>query len=286
MTHSQLPEAVALRATFYELSLASNEPEKLADFYHRALGYAFNDDGKGLMGVAAHRRLRLVQGKSNTMNYAAYAVESAAQLDALRARATAAGALQGEGEWPGFRGAVLRIGDPDRNLFLFGVAQNATLPVGATALRPARIQHVVFASKDCKRLRDFYLNVLGFVLSDEVFDGEGGLRTAFVRCSHEHHSLAVFLAPENRLDHHCLEAGEWSLIRDWADHFASERIALKWGPGRHGPGSNLFIFVHDPDGNWVEISAELEIVAADRPVGSWPHEERTLNSWGIGLLRS
>jgi catechol-2,3-dioxygenase len=76
------------------------------------------------------------------------------------------------------------------------------------------------------------------------------------------------------------------VIRDWADHFAQARIPIRWGPGRHGPGNNLFIFIHDPDGNWVELSAELEQVQPDRPVGEWPHEERTLNLWGQGLLRS
>jgi catechol-2,3-dioxygenase len=96
----------------------------------------------------------------------------------------------------------------------------------------------------------------------------------------------VFAANSNRLDHFCFEAGEWGLIRDWSDHLAESRIPLKWGPGRHGPGNNLFLFFHDHDGNWVEISAELEQVTPDRPVGTWRHEERTLNSWGIGLLRS
>lgn len=56
--------------------------------------------------------------------------------------------------------------------------------------------------------------------------------------------------------------------------------------GCDGPGQNLFMFIHDADGNWVELSAELEIVAEDRPVGAWTHERRTLNSWGQGLLRS
>ncbi|WP_375392801.1 VOC family protein, partial [uncultured Sphingomonas sp.] len=107
-----------------------------------------------------------------------------------------------------------------------------------------------------------------------------------LRCSHEHHSLAMFQTAEARLDHHCLEAGDWGLIRDWGDHFAGEHIPLKWGPGRHGPGNNLFMFIHDLDGNWIELSAELEQVAPDRAVGDWLHEERTLNSWGAGLLRS
>ena len=190
-------------------------------------------------------------------------------------------------EMSGFEDRVVALTDPDGNCLRFGVARGVPdshfLDVSD---RPARLQHVVFASINVERLLSFFIDVIGFTLSDRVEASDGSLRTAFVRCSHEHHSLAVFAANENRLDHHCYEASDWLLIRDWADHFAKRRIPLKWGPGRHGPGDNLFLFVHDPDGNWLEISADLEHVADDRPVGIWPHEEYTLNTWGIGLLRS
>lgn len=280
---------MTLRATLCEVSLATPSPQILTDFYRQALGYRFAEDGHGRIGTARDRRLRVVQGAAKGFDYAAYAVASADDLQALRDRTTGAGALLSESPWPGFAGPVLRVADPDGNLFLFGLPDSAG--AGAVwedpvASRAARIQHVVFASTDPRRLLEFYVKVLGFVLSDEVLDEKGVLRTAFVRCSHEHHSLAVFHAPTNRFDHHCLETSDWGLIRDWADHFAADHIRLQWGPGRHGPGNNLFIFVHDPDGNWVEISAELEIVASDRPVKIWPHEERTLNTWGKGLLRS
>jgi hypothetical protein len=52
------------------------------------------------------------------------------------------------------------------------------------------------------------------------------------------------------------------------------------------PGNDLFIFINDCDGDWVEISAEIERVEPDREAGIWPHEERTLNSWGRAPLRS
>lgn len=182
---------------------------------------------------------------------------------------------------------ALRFNDPDGNAFVFGLSKKSIVePSNDTADRAARLQHVVFASTDVSRLLRFLTEVVGFTLSDRVRDEDGGLRTAFIRCSKEHHSLAIFAASENRLDHHCYEAVEWNLIRDWAGHFARHRIPLKWGPGRHGPGNNLFLFIHDPESNWIAISAELEHVAGDPPVGNWPHEERTLNSWGIGLLTS
>jgi hypothetical protein len=48
----------------------------------------------------------------------------------------------------------------------------------------------------------------------------------------------------------------------------------------------LFFFIHDADNNWIELSAELELIEHERPIGEWPHEHRTLNSWGLGHLRS
>jgi catechol 2,3-dioxygenase-like lactoylglutathione lyase family enzyme len=145
---------------------------------------------------------------------------------------------------------------------------------------------VVLASTDAERMTRFYTDVVGFRLSDRVLDDQRGLRTSFMRTDREHHSLAVFKADTCRLDHHCYETTNWNLLRDWADHFSEAGLPLQWGPGRHGPGNNLFIFVHDPDDNWHEISAELEIVDEKRSVGIWPQAERTLNLWGKGHLRS
>lgn len=276
-----------IRASLHEIAIGNPEPETLSRFYEEALGYAFNRDAHGLLGVASERRLRIVEGEPKTFSYAAFAVQDQSDLAGLTARLTAAATPFESAKLPGMTSAI-SFRDPDGNKFVFGLAEpaSADAELSAAGLLSARLQHVVFASTDAARLIDFYVEVLGFELSDRVSDDEGGLRTAFMRCSHEHHSLAVFQANECRLDHHCYEAGEWNLIRDWSDHFAKQHIPLKWGPGRHGPGNNLFIFIHDPDGNWLEISAELEHVEAGRPVGDWRHEERTLNSWGIGLLRS
>jgi catechol 2,3-dioxygenase-like lactoylglutathione lyase family enzyme len=151
---------------------------------------------------------------------------------------------------------------------------------------PARLQHLVLASTDAERMTRFYTDVVGLRLSDRVLDQQHALRTSFMRTDDEHHSLAVFQADSCRVDHHCHETTNWNLIRDWADHFSEEGIILKWGPGRHGPGNNLFIFIHDPDDNWIEISAELETVREQQPVGVWPHIEHSLNMWGTAPLRS
>ncbi len=275
-----------LRASLYEIALQTPNVTALARFYRNALGYSFECEQSGVLGLASERRLHLSGGASRTLAYAAYVVPDLDDLRGLEKRLTQAGVAFQTVASAGMSEA-LKFDDPDGNSFIFGLpAVQAGKQLDEVSKRPARLQHVVFASTDVSRLLTFFIDVVGFTLSDRVFDNDGTLTTAFLRCSHEHHSLAIFAASENRLDHHCYEASEWSLIRDWADSFAKHRIPLKWGPGRHGPGNNLFLFIHDPDGNWVEISAELETVEHDRPIGNWPHEEYTLNSWGQGLLRS
>ena len=53
-------------------------------------------------------------------------------------------------------------------------------------------------------------------------------------------------------------------MRDWQEwikavFYAGERgIPRAWGPGRHLFGNNLFSYYHDPEGNTVEYTAEVE----------------------------
>lgn len=275
---------MTLTALLREMALSSPQPDTLAQFYRDALGYVLTPDEKGILGIGRRRRLRFVYGAPKRIDYSAYAT-SRADIDALRARLRAAGAAFEDIDWPGFYPIVLRFADPSGNTLMFGEALPEAEVTDPLACRSARLQHVVYASPTPQKLIDFYVSIVGFQLSDQVLDDQGQLRAAFMRCSAEHHSLAVFWAATDRSDHHCYEADEWNHLRDWADHMAQFHIPLKWGPGRHGPGNNLFLFVHDLDGNWVEISAELELVEADRPTGTWEHCARTLDYWGSPLAR-
>lgn len=281
------PGGHGLQASLYELGLFVDDVRRSADFYEKAFGYSFVADGGTMLGVGPRRRLRLAEPPElrKGLLHAGFAVADAAVLSALQGRLDAAGVVYQSGARTGYKRNVLSFADPDGNALIFGVADPIDISPTAAAL-PGHLQHAVFASTDIETMLRFYRDVVGFGLSDCVVDDAGQLTTFFGHCSQEHHSLAVFRAGEKRLDHHCFEAGDWGLIRDWADHFARLHIPLKWGPGRHGPGNNLFLFVHDPDGYWLEISAELEQLQPGRKVGLWPHEERTLNSWGMAFLRS
>jgi catechol 2,3-dioxygenase len=278
----QMP--LRLDATLDHLQLGSQDPRRLAEFHREVMGAEIAEIAPDLWRCEGpERRLLVGPGAARSLGFAGYRAASQAVLDQLAERLKSAGVARLDPISPWFKPGAVAFADPDGNRLEFGLSRARA---GAGEGLPARLQHLVLASTDAARMGRFYEAVLGFAPSDRVLDEAGDLRTVFLRSDHEHHSIGIFQAPENRLDHHCYEAGDWGLIRDWADHFAARRIPLSWGPGRHGPGNNLFIFINDCDGNWVEISAEIERVDPDREAGTWPHEERTLNSWGRAPLRS
>ena len=274
----------ALRpANLHHVAIASDQPAELAAFYGKVLNCPVTEIAPGTFDVrGTERRMLIERGAKNTLLFAGFAFADKARFARYRDEIAAKGINSRPSPTPVFEDGAFAVELPDGPQFVFGVPREKS---AAPDKMSGRLQHVVVASDRVAEMVGF-AEKLGFLVSDRVFDSDHDQTAVFLRSDTEHHSFAVFQASEDRFDHHCYEATDWNAIRDWGDHFADLRVPVKWGPGRHGPGNNLFLFVHDPDGNWVEISAEIEVVAPDRPRGVWPHEERTLNSWGSAPLRS
>jgi catechol 2,3-dioxygenase-like lactoylglutathione lyase family enzyme/predicted enzyme related to lactoylglutathione lyase len=272
---------MSLRTHLHAVHFGSADPKALAEFYAELFGGRVEAMDGTWIYRGPERCLLFSKGEPKTLIGAQYA---ATDLTKLHDNLCRAGVKAETVDAPWFESGAICLCDPDGNRMTFGVIQMPQRRAEQDSL-PTRLQHVVLGSTDAARLAEFYRGV-GFQISDRVTDEAGTLRACFLRTDSEHHSFAVFQTPRNRLDHHCYELKDWNGIRDWGDRLAARRIPVKWGPGRHGPGNNLFLFFHDPDGNWVELSAELELISDDRPAGQWPHEERTLNTWGAAFLRS
>jgi catechol 2,3-dioxygenase len=275
--------AVRAGAYLHHLAFESSDPRRLAGFYSDAMDMNAAQTGEGEWRCEGPgRRMIIKRGENKKLAFAGLACRDSEGLDELRLRALAEGIEVLESPSPYFEKGAFAVRDPDGHLICFGIAKADECK--RKGLR-APTQHLTFASFDVEAFADFYHGKLGFALSDRVVHKDGSLATCFVRSNHEHHTIACFKSSRQGVDHHSYEAGEWDTIRDWCDRFGERRIPLMWGPGRHGPGNNLFIFIEDPDGNWIEVSAELEVVH-DRPVKDWPQEPYTLNMWGKAILRS
>ncbi len=270
--------------------LDSDVPQALCAFYCQALGLEASPqaDGTTLLDGPG-RRLLIGTGRRGEQPFIAFRLPNTSQLAALAARLTDRGLELLPSPTPLFQVGALAVRDPDGRQVVFGLPRPHLSPGGrptSLGVLPGRLQHVVVASQNLGPMLRFYEHGLGMVVSDTVREEDGTPTVGFLRTDPEHHSFAVFRAPQSRPDHHSYECTCWNDIRDWADHLAGLRIPLWWGPGRHGPGNNLFFMFQDPQGYLIELSAELEVVPDEVRGRFWKHEERTLNLWGPGFMRS
>src|SRR5262249_51461111 len=146
--------------------------------------------------------------------------------------------------------------------------------------RPTRLQHITLSTAVVGDLLDFYSGVLDMRVSDRM-----GSSFAWLRCGAEHHTIALVEgALESQLDHFSFDLSGWADFMAWADRLSALGVPLSWGPGRHGPGNNLFVMFDDPDGNHIELSAEMELYHDELASyeRTWVQDPRTTNLWGIG----
>lgn len=275
------------------IRLDSPAPAALAAFYCRTMGMVMQPlggDAYWLQGK--QRRLVIGPGTIGSNPYNAFALGDHAQLARYRDYVAARGVELLPCPTPLFEDHGFAVRDPDDRLVVFGLARPSLAPADTVAAAnfPGRLQHVVVASSRFAQLMAFYRDALGFMVSDIVHTGAeagppGETNVCFLRTNVEHHSFAAFRAPQSAGDHHCYETTGWGDIKLWADHFADQSVAIWWGPGRHGAGNNLFFMVKDPDGNNIEISAELEHLARGEPGKTWPAGGRAINLWGKGWDR-
>ena len=269
--------ALLAGAYLHHLCFESPNPEKLSDFYGKIMQMKPQSiGGNAWLCSGKNRQILIKEGMKNRLEFAAFSCRDEEGLNLLKERVKEEGIEVINLQPDLFQNDAISIVDQDGHNISFGLSKPN---MNAESVLNGPLQHLTFSTLNVEKFVDFYVGKLGFCISDRVLHSNGNLATCFVRSNHEHHTVACFKSDRIGVDHHSYEAGEWNAIRDWCDHFASMNIELMWGPGRHGPGNNLFVFVEDPDGNWIEISAELEVIH-DRPSNDWPQEERTLNLWG------
>jgi len=277
----------------HHLSVQSPDPEKLSIFYSNNIGMNVqkitHQKKTKWMCFGNDRRIIFTEGNKKQLDFAAFSIKDFDSFKIYKETVLSKDVEIFDYETPFFTKFSFGVKDPDGNILIFGLSENKEGIVYSSSFTDkiyAPLQHLTFKSKNVEKFEKFYDEKLGFFVSDRVLKDNGELATSFLTSNHEHHTIACFKANVDEIDHHSYETGEWQRIKEWCDSFERKGIQLKWGPGRHGPGNNLFIFIEDPDTNWIEISAELETIH-DRKVKIWKHEPKTLNLWGPhSMMRS
>ncbi len=143
--------------------------------------------------------------------------------------------------------------------------------------RPRKLGHVVFGSTDIDASNRFFIDGIGFKISDSV----KGL-AHFMRCSNDHHNLLVQKAPVPFLHHTSWQVEDVDEIGLGAHALlAKDPGRHVWGFGRHYIGSNFFWYFRDPAGNFTEYYADMDCIVDDQ---LWKPEVwegmHSLYAWG------
>ncbi len=144
--------------------------------------------------------------------------------------------------------------------------------------RPDRLTHVNLNCTDVDAAARFFEVGLGFRLSDR------SKLMAFERCNSDHHAVVLAEAPVDGLNHIAFNMPEWESVMLASGRLIDAGFPIAWGPGRHGPGNNVFAYFIDPFGFVIEYTAEVEQVGDDHvPRGPefWVWPPGRTDRWGI-----
>jgi catechol 2,3-dioxygenase-like lactoylglutathione lyase family enzyme len=120
-------------------------------------------------------------------------------------------------------------------------------------VRPIKLSHVAIASPDHEATIRFFTDGVGFAVSDRPVFG------AFMRCSEDHHNLAVQMGPGTFLHHTAWEVADVDEVgRGGGAMVGADPARHVWGLGRHAIGSNFFWYLCDPAGNFAEYVSDLD----------------------------
>ena len=265
-----------------QVGMTVPDVERVAAFYEKIVGLEISDRADGAIFLrcdAEHHCLGLYPGSERGLHHLGLEVHDAAALDIVRQELVQRNLepLPAEFVHPGI-GASICCRDPDGNLLEFYTGmQQLERPLAPREVRPTKFGHITFHSIDLARSLAFYTEVLGFRISDTV----GGDAVAWVRCNQDHHGVAFLNDGQSKVNHYCLDLADWQAIKVMCDHLQRHEVPIIYGPGRHGPGDNIFIYIPDPAGNIMELSTEMlqiwdELSYQPR---DWPNEPGTVDVW-------
>ena len=143
---------------------------------------------------------------------------------------------------------------------------------------PVKLTHVVFNSVDAEATGHLVEQALGLRVSDRT----KGM--VFVRCNESHHSTAFARAGFSSLNHIAFEMADMDAVMRGIGRLRDHGLDPAWGPGRHGPGANVFAYFIAPFGPVIEFSTAVEKVPEDYKPGApedWTWPEGRIDRWGM-----
>lgn len=276
-----------IRALSY-VGIEATDLDAWADFSTDLLGMPAtreSDDRLLLRMDERVYRFDIRRGDSDRLSWLGWEVASASALRDVEAGLQQAGIAfeQGSREDSRERAVVdfIHFQDPGGNRLEVFYGQEAdfrplvlTRPMDGYLTGELGMGHAVVGVADYRKTVDFYLDVLGFRLSDTFKDF-----IAFLHCNPRHHSLALVGTDEPGLRHIMLETRSIDDV-GLAIDIAKKRGELTRSLGRHTNDKAVSFYVETPGGweieyGWSGLQLDDEVAIVRQlagPTSLWGHE--------------
>lgn len=145
-------------------------------------------------------------------------------------------------------------------------------------VHPRRLGHVVLFTSDALRKQKFYCEVLGLAVADRVADF---LHFLYSPSGSDHHIVALAQSGAYGIQHVGFEVGSADEVGMGGRQMIDKGYMHCWGPGRHGPGSNVFYYMRDPWNSIIEYFADMDFIpeGTEWEAVDWASKEETV-IWG------
>jgi catechol-2,3-dioxygenase len=150
-------------------------------------------------------------------------------------------------------GYAFSFRDPDGRVVRVIAGDERHRDAGPDPDRPIKITHIVLNTPRQEAAAAFWVEALGFEVSDRSL-------LTFIRCNSEHHNIAFHPGKSETLHHIAFEVADIDSVMRGVGRMRDRGYPIEWGPGRHGPGNNVFAYFVGPEGFVIEYTAEVERV--------------------------
>lgn len=234
-------------------------------------------DTSYLAAADVHHELVYIGSDEDAVDHLGLVASSPAALAELRRRVMDAGfdLISQEPLLDGIEDGFAFVGPEGFVYSIYrGMAHSPRMP----GFGPDRYGHINLHPQDLASTRRFFVDVLGFMVSDIIGDDFA----VFLRCNPDHHGVAL-ISGRGSLHHHAWQTQSIADLGKLGDRLDLAGQRLIWGPVRHGAGHNIAAYFVEPSGAVVELYTDLEQIYDDeRPPILWGSDDRRwFNRWGV-----
>lgn len=282
--------------TIGHATFATPDIQRLTDYYTDVIGLRLTErtrDRAYLASADHHHSIVLDQAQAAQCTGLAFQLAAGTDLAESMRRLAEIGVnseLETDHE-PGIARS-LRLTDPKgTSITVFAERETTTQGFAQSGIVPSKLGHIAYNAVDLQTSVNWYVNVLGFRVSDWIPD-----HFFFLRCGPDHHTINIVQGEVVKMHHLAFELHDIAHVQRACDILSRSGYPLLWGPGRHGIGHNIFTYHRNPDGHVVELFTDLDRIAdestgifeprpwhRDRPQRpqSWAGDITAANLWGV-----